>query len=109
MQNIFNNPDSSLSLAGSAELSRLLLAYCTSARYPPWRLYERDTPPDAADQWRQGLVAAFGDHLDAKVWIKKSTPADGSVVMRLYLSADEAQVEQLRRNPPFRHFWTLEV
>jgi hypothetical protein len=59
MTSPFYNDDISLTLAGYAELQRLVLGYCNDKGYTPWRFnFERDNAPDAVAQWRQELLVS---------------------------------------------------
>jgi hypothetical protein len=110
MTSLFYNDDTSLTLAGYAELQRLVLGYCKDKGYAPWRFgFERDNSLDAVEQWRQGLLAALADHLRAKVWVQRWTALDGEEKLWLYLSEGEGQAKLKRHGGPIRHRSTLAI
>lgn len=110
MTNPFYNDDTSLTLAGYAELQRLVRGYCKDQGYPPWRFnFVRDNLPDAVEQWRQGLLSALTDYLLAKVWVQRWTALDGEEKLWLYLSAGEGQAKLKRHGGPIRHAASLAV
>lgn len=110
MTNPFYNDDTSSTLAGYAELQRLVLGYCKDQGYPPWRFnFAHDNSPDAVEQWRQGLLAALTDYLQAKVWVQRWTALDGEEKLWLYLSAGEGQAKLKRHGGPIRHAASLAV
>lgn len=110
MTSPFYNGDTSLTLAGYAELQRLALGYCKDKGYAPWRFgFERDNSLDAVEQWRQGLLAALADHLRAKVWVQRWTALDGEEKLWLYLSEGEGQAKLKRHGGPIRHRSTLAI
>ena len=110
MTNPFYNGDTSLTLAGYAEVQRLVLGYCKDQGYPPWRFnFERDNAPDAVEQWRQGLLAALTDYLQAKVWVQSWTAIDGEEKLWLYLRAEEGLEKLKRHGGPIRHAASLAI
>ncbi len=110
MTNPFYNGDTSLTLAGYAEVQRLVFGYCNDKRYPPWRFnFECDNAPHTVEQWRQGLLAALADHLRAKVWVQRWTAIDGEEKLWLYLSAEEGQEKLKRHGGPIRYAASLAI